>query len=114
MPARRAWAVLVQRLSCGMLSPYQARVFCAKIARCSNQTAHVHVPRSSHVSAVPPYGTCRWLDVPFKRVKGVMSGMWLDTSRRWLYYANTGAGQLRRVDITTGEELLLIKPWLSW
>ncbi len=52
--------------------------------------------------------------MPFTRVNGVLSGMWLDDARRWLYYSNTGSGQLRRVDISSGEEIPLVNNWLSW
>ncbi|MDC0535554.1 hypothetical protein OAO18_07065 [Francisellaceae bacterium] len=53
----------------------------------------------------------RYIDAPYKRVKDVTSGMILKGN--WLYYADTGHGVVRRLDIDSGNYISLVGSWTS-
>lgn len=53
----------------------------------------------------------RYIDAPFTRVKGVSSGMVRHDGA--IYYADTGAGVVRRLRPDTGELQTIVAPWHS-
>jgi hypothetical protein len=51
----------------------------------------------------------RYVDAPFRRVAGVASGIVEHDGS--IYYADTGAGVVRRLDPASGEREVLVGPW---
>lgn len=52
----------------------------------------------------------RYPDAPFKRVPKVPGHLVLDPSTGWLYYADTGAGKVRRLKVDSGRVAEALKP----
>lgn len=53
--------------------------------------------------------TQRYIDLPFKRVDGVPSGMMRHDG--WVYYSDTGAGTVRRFQPDTGRFEVMVSNW---
>ena len=52
----------------------------------------------------------RYPDAPFTRVPDVPGHMVLDRETRWLYYADTGEGVVRRLDVDSGSVSTVLPP----
>ena len=53
----------------------------------------------------------RYSDASFTRVADVPGHLVLDSDTGWLYYADTGEGEVKRLDTLTGESAAMLQPW---